>query len=79
MTTPIADFLQDYQKRSLSRFHMPGHKGEGPLGCERWDVTEVLGADSLYEAGCELFRKRMECAIALEAARLTGDRAKEQI
>ena len=50
MTTPIADFLRGYQNEGLSRFHMPGHKGEGPLGCEAWDITEIPGADSLYEA-----------------------------
>lgn len=48
MTTPIWDFLRGY--RNEGRFHMPGHKGSGPLGCERWDITEVRGADSLYEA-----------------------------
>lgn len=50
MTTPIADFLRRYQQANPSRFHMPGHKGRGPLGCEAWDVTEIKGADSLYEA-----------------------------
>lgn len=50
MTTPIWDFLRDYQRRGMARFHMPGHKGRGPLGCEAWDLTEVWGADSLYEA-----------------------------
>lgn len=50
MTTPIADFLRGYQIEGMARFHMPGHKGKGPLGCEKWDITEVLGADSLYEA-----------------------------
>ena len=29
---------------------MPGHKGKGFLGCEKFDITEVSGADSLYEA-----------------------------
>lgn len=29
---------------------MPGHKGQGPLGVEALDLTEVKGADSLYEA-----------------------------
>ncbi len=29
---------------------MPGHKGTGFLGCEKMDITEVFGADSLYEA-----------------------------
>lgn len=29
---------------------MPGHKGQGVLGCESLDITEVSGADALYEA-----------------------------
>ncbi len=29
---------------------MPGHKGVPYLGCERLDITEIVGADSLYEA-----------------------------
>ena len=29
---------------------MPGHKGRGRLGVEQYDITEVSGADSLYEA-----------------------------
>ena len=50
MTTPILDFLRTYQRRSPVRLHMPGHKGRGPLGFEAWDITEVQGADALYEA-----------------------------
>lgn len=51
MTTPIWDFLQSYRRQGPARFHMPGHKGvNGPLGCESWDITEIAGADSLYEA-----------------------------
>lgn len=29
---------------------MPGHKGAGMLGVEKYDITEIGGADSLYEA-----------------------------
>ena len=29
---------------------MPGHKGRGLLGIEQLDITEIEGADSLYEA-----------------------------
>jgi arginine/lysine/ornithine decarboxylase len=29
---------------------MPGHKGKGPLGIERYDITEISGADTLYSA-----------------------------
>lgn len=50
MNTPIADFVVNYAKQNMSRMHMPGHKGEGFLGCEIYDITEVAGADSLYEA-----------------------------
>ena len=34
----------------MVRFHMPGHKGAGLLGCESFDITEIAGADELYEA-----------------------------
>ena len=50
MTTPVADFLRAYAASGTARLHMPGHKGRGPLGCEAWDLTEISGADSLYEA-----------------------------
>lgn len=30
--------------------HMPGHKGAAILGMEQLDITEIDGADSLYEA-----------------------------
>lgn len=48
--TPIADFVRKYEKSGMSRFHMPGHKGVSFLGCEPYDITEIKGADSLYEA-----------------------------
>lgn len=50
MTTPIADFVRTYAASNMSRFHMPGHKGKSMLGCENYDITEIHGADSLYEA-----------------------------
>lgn len=50
MTTPILDFLRRYSEENAIRFHMPGHKGRCVLGMENWDITEVSGADSLYEA-----------------------------
>lgn len=50
MDSPIADFLRAYAASPIARFHMPGHKGRGPLNCEALDVTEIKGADSLYEA-----------------------------
>ena len=50
METPIWDFLQAYDRSGTARFHMPGHKGVDFLGCEHLDLTEIDGADSLYEA-----------------------------
>lgn len=48
MTTPIADFINEYINRSPARFHMPGHKGVGDI--EKYDITEIAGADVLYSA-----------------------------
>lgn len=50
MNTPICDFVHRYASGDTLRLHMPGHKGVGPLGVERLDITEISGADSLYEA-----------------------------
>lgn len=48
MDTPICDFLEKYASSNKVRMHMPGHKGAGQL--ERFDITEISGADSLFEA-----------------------------
>ncbi len=50
MNTPICDFVRRYVRGNALRLHMPGHKGVSRLGPEPWDITEVEGADSLYEA-----------------------------
>ena len=50
MNTPIADFVKAYAASHPVRLHMPGHKGAGALGAEAFDITEIKGADSLYEA-----------------------------
>ena len=50
MDSPICSFVKQYAKADTLRLHMPGHKGTGPLGAETLDITEVHGADSLYEA-----------------------------
>ena len=50
MTTPIRDFVLSYAEKAPLRLHMPGHKGASLLGFEQYDITEVAGADSLYEA-----------------------------
>ena len=50
MNTPICDFVRRYAVSGALRLHMPGHKGVNILGAEPFDITEIEGADSLYEA-----------------------------
>ena len=50
MKTPICDFVKQYTASDMIRFHMPGHKGKAHLGFEEFDITEIKGADALYEA-----------------------------
>jgi len=45
--SPVKDFIEDYTQSNKVRLHMPGHKGA--FGYDG-DITEVTGADSLYEA-----------------------------
>jgi len=64
MNTPIADFVRRYAASDTARLHMPGHKGRAFLGCEAFDITEIAGADALYEAD-GVIRKSEESAAAL--------------
>ena len=55
MTTPIYDFVKKYAESTNVRLHMPGHKGRGAQGtfletASPMDITEIAGADSLFEA-----------------------------
>ena len=50
MNTPVVDFVRRYGESGISRLHMPGHKGQPFLGFENWDITEIQGADALFEA-----------------------------
>ncbi len=50
MKTPICDFCKKYAVNQPIRLHMPAHKGKNLLGFETLDITEIVGADSLYEA-----------------------------
>ncbi len=63
MKTPIWDFLQSYSSGGYVRAHMPGHKGRGELGFEKYDITEIKGADSLFSA----------YGIILESERYAGE------
>lgn len=48
MKTPICDYVELYGDSGAIRFHMPGHKGRGFVS--RHDITEINGADSLYDS-----------------------------
>ncbi|MBR3987939.1 MAG: aminotransferase class V-fold PLP-dependent enzyme [Clostridia bacterium] len=64
MNTPICDFVKKYAAAQHSRLHMPGHKGKGFLGVEHLDITEVEGADVLYNAK-GIIKESMENASSL--------------
>ena len=48
--------MRKYAGSDTSRLHMPGHKGTAPLGVPEelkgaymYDITEIAGADDLYD------------------------------
>ena len=52
----IENALNEYIGKDLSRFHMPGHKGaENFPEYFKFDITEVEGADSLFESSEAIF------------------------
>ncbi len=63
--SPLGKFIEEYKNSDPVRLHMPGHKGA--FGYED-DITEIAGADSLYEA-CGVLSEAEE-----DAARLFGSR-----
>ena len=66
MKTPICDFATEYAASNAVRAHMPGHKGKGGT-IDALDLTEISGADSLYEA-CGIIRESEKNASALFGA-----------
>ena len=50
MNTPIFDFVRSYAEKNTARFHMPGHKGKGFIGCEQFAITAIKGDDELSSA-----------------------------
>lgn len=62
----LTHFLKDYQNSHTLRLHMPGHKGKSLIptlaGAYAWDITEIHGADSLFEADGILKSAQQETA-----------------
>lgn len=53
---PLENALNEYIAKDLSRFHMPGHKGAEKFPeFFKYDITEVEGADSLFESSEAIF------------------------
>lgn len=69
MDTPVYDFVQTYRASGTVRLHMPGHKGKSFLGCESADITEIEGADALYEAQGIIARSEENAARLFGATR----------
>ena len=69
METPVADFVTRYAASGTIRLHMPGHKGQSFSGCEARDITEITGADSLYEAAGILAESESNAAALFGAGR----------
>ena len=69
ISTPIVDFARKYAAADFARLHTPGHKGFGPLGAEELDITEIAGADSLYEADGIIAASERNATELFESAR----------
>ena len=63
MQTPIYDFLKKYADTGLSRLHMPGGKG---LGYPH-DITEIHGADELYDSSGIIAESEKNAAVLFGA------------
>ncbi|MDR2932172.1 MAG: DegT/DnrJ/EryC1/StrS family aminotransferase [Oscillospiraceae bacterium] len=61
--TPLFGAARGYIEKDAARFHMPGHKGFLPPPLHEaapYDLTEIDGLDSLYEAGGALAEMEAE-------------------
>ena len=68
MKTPIIDFVRKYALSSSVRLHMPGHKGVSFFGVEKWDITEITGADVLYDAKGVIKESEMNATSLFDSA-----------
>ena len=64
MRTPVCDFVREFAEQDGLRLHMPGHKGQGPLGVESLDITDsfvslIINFALFVNAYFQPFRKRI--------------------
>lgn len=69
MTTPICDFIEAYRKRNTIRCHMPGHKGIGDHPLAEHDITEIPGADVLYQASGVIAESEKNLSVLFDSYR----------
>ena len=83
MSTPICDFVNKYIASSPVRMHMPGHKGKLPYEMLReisqYDITEIAGADSLFEADGILAQSEENAAMLLRHHRTSDPYPAENV
>ena len=83
MKTPVYDFLKQYAESGMVRLHMPGHKGKLPYEMLReisqYDITEIAGADSLFEAGGILAQSEENAAMLLRHHRTSDPYPAENV
>lgn len=58
MNTPIHSFLEEYSAKNPVRCHMPGGKGRN----SPFDITEIHGADSLFESDGIIYESEKNAA-----------------
>ena len=72
MQTPVYDFLKQYARQNPVRMHMPGHKGQAPVPelqpAFAMDLTEITGADSLFEASGILAESQQHASVLYHTA-----------
>ncbi len=67
----LSQAVSSFRQKKLAPFHMPGHKGRPPYETADFfscDITEVAGADSLYQADGAIARLEQEYARLYGAA-----------
>lgn len=69
MNAPICEFVKNYSQSGITRFHMPGHKGCNLLGFEEFDITEIKGADSLFDADGIIAQSEKNAGMLFESKR----------
>lgn len=69
MSAPINEFIKKYAQSGTVRFHMPGHKGVKFHGMEDMDITEIRGADYLFEPDGIIAQSEAQTAAAFHTAR----------